>query len=104
MKLHDPVFSTDVILSTGKIDGEPLAGYVQTEDETTRDGRIFRRYHIHIEDPHDFYTLLHESTHLVRRIMTDRGIPFTPENDEVIAYLQTYWFKRLWRRLSTFGS
>lgn len=73
-----------------------LKGYVELLDYTKEDSTVERSYIIRIEE-NDFYTLAHECIHLVRHILTDRGIPFTPENDEIIAYYHGYWLKRLWR-------
>jgi len=111
-KLYDPVFIADVILITGdwndikmhgqmlNPDGALLSGSVSVIETKNKLGQIQREYLIHIEDPKDFYTLLHETVHLVKTIFTDRGIPFTVENDEMIAYYQSFWFKKLWRILS----
>lgn len=99
MSLYEPIFAVTVILSTGNLES-PLNAFVQTEDHTDKNGRVTRKYRVHIEDKKDFYGLLHETVHLVKRIMVDRGIPFNAKNDEVIAYLQTYWFKKLWRKLN----
>jgi hypothetical protein len=60
----------------------------------------YKYYIIWIENKKDFYTLFHESIHLVRRIMVDRNVPFNETNDEFIAYYETFWFKKLWRIMS----
>lgn len=112
IKLYEPVFTADVTFIYGgsvddltnwykkkKIvsDQDPkLLGYVELVDYTKKDKTIERSYIIRIEE-NDFYTLSHECIHLVRHILDDRGIPFRPENDEVVAYYHTYWLKRLWR-------
>lgn len=111
-RLEEPVFLADVWFLYGgtveevknwykkkKItsDFDPkLQGYVELLDFTKDDGTVERSYILRIEE-NDFYTLSHECLHLVRHILTDRGVPFRPENDEVIAYYQGYWLKRLWR-------
>ena len=111
-KLYDPVFLADVTFLYGgsisdltswynkkKItsDCDPkLQGYVELLDYTKKDKTVERSYIIRIEEK-DFYTLSHECIHLVRHILDDRGIPFSPQNDEVIAYYHNYWLKRLWR-------
>ena len=74
-----------------------LSGSVTFIDVVKDDGRKSRDYLIVVEDKKDFYALLHEVTHLVTHILCDRGIPYTRENTESIAYFTTWWFKRLWR-------
>lgn len=44
-------------------------------------------------------TLIHECLHLVKRILTDRGIPYNETNDELMAYYQDYWFGTIWKYL-----
>jgi hypothetical protein len=57
-------------------------------------------YVIWIEDKKDFYTLFHENVHLVKRLFTDRKVPFNGNNDEMVAYYLTFWFKKLWRLMN----
>lgn len=96
-KFYDKVYFADVVLSVGKQKGV-LSGFTQVETKN-KNGEIFVCYHIHIDDPKDFYGLMHECVHLVKHIFIDRGIPFSAENDEAIAYYMMYWFKMLWRAL-----
>ncbi len=96
-KFYDKVYFADVVLSTGKYEGV-LSGFTQKETKETKKGTLVQ-YHIHIDDSKDFYGLMHECIHLVKHIFIDRGIPFTSENDEGIAYYMMYWFKTLWRAL-----
>lgn len=51
-----------------------------------------------LENKKDFYTLMHESVHLVRTIFEQLGITTDLSvEDEMFAYYQIYWFKTLWR-------
>lgn len=46
----------------------------------------------------DFYVLMHETLHLVVAIFEAKGINVNLANEEeVIAYYQSYWFRKLWR-------
>lgn len=53
---------------------------------------------IWIRDTRDFYTLLHETTHLVLRIFKQKGVllDFTDDHEHFTYYLE-FWFKNLWR-------
>jgi len=109
-KIYEPVFGVQVIFANGifeqvkkrfkkyKYDESyaKLAGSVTFLD-TEEKGKKYRDYLIHIEDPKDFYCLLHEVVHLVVHIFTDRGVEYSEHNNELIAYYQTFWFKKLWR-------
>lgn len=72
-------------------------GFVQAIDQKEKTGEIFREYLIYLEDKDDFYTLLHESVHLVNHILRDRNAFYNWDKDELFAYYQTYWFKKIWR-------
>jgi len=55
-------------------------------------------YIVWLVHPDDFYVLLHETVHLIRYIFEERGIGTDLEyNDEVIAFYQMFWFRKLWR-------
>jgi hypothetical protein len=46
----------------------------------------------------DFYVLMHETLHLVVAIFEAKGINVNLANEEeVIAFYQSYWFRKLWR-------
>lgn len=115
--LYEPIFGVDVTFATECSSSElekwlkkkrrtsfaedsnydSLAGSVTFLDEVDKKGRKTREYLVVVEGKKDFYTLLHECHHLATHIMIDRMIPVNENNDEVAAYLQTYWFKQLWR-------
>lgn len=114
-RLHDKVFIADVLflISTPKeyeawkkkvkltglesLGEEMCEGLSFKMDKTLTDGAIERDYVIWIDVAANFYTLLHETTHTVIKILDDRGIVWTKEDHEVLVYYQNYWFKRLWR-------
>lgn len=55
-------------------------------------------YLLWLEDCTDFYALLHETVHLVKLTLEDRGMNTNLSNeDEVFAYYQMFWFRKLWR-------
>jgi hypothetical protein len=48
--------------------------------------------------------LVHELSHLVMFILSDKGVPIAIENTEAFAYYQEYWFNeitRAWRKHPT---
>jgi len=53
-----------------------------------------------VEDKDSFYSMIHETVHLVRQIFEITGMPFTSDNDEVIAYYQNYWVRKFWNKMS----
>ena len=92
IRVYEPIFSAEVEVRYTRNAGQ-LAAYVETELQPT--GAPL--YVMYLTDHRDFYTLIHECIHLVKRIFADRGIPFNAENDEAIAYCQTWWVQTLWR-------
>ena len=49
----------------------------------------------------DFYALLHETVHLTTEALAEKAINTELiTGDEVFAYYQAYWFRRLWRFFS----
>jgi len=59
-----------------------------------------RRLLVWVETKNDWDAMVHETVHLVKRIFEIMGIPFTPENDEIIAYYQNYWVRTFWHKMS----
>jgi len=113
-KITDDTFIAEVYLVTGddlekyyqkkavdegRQKPDELDGFVQRIDLREKNA-LFREYLIYIEDEANFYTLLHETVHLVNQILVDRNIWYDPKIDELFAYYQTYWFKRLWRAIN----
>lgn len=93
IKFYEPFLYANIEISFAK--DKILKG---STNQYEKDGIVY--YTLQLEDSKDFYTLMHECLHLTNRVFTDRGIPFNAENDEVIAYYQSYWFKRIWRRIN----
>jgi len=59
-----------------------------------------RRILIWIEKSDDYNGMVHETIHLVKRVFEIMGVPFTAENDEIIAYYQNYWVRTFWHKMS----
>lgn len=102
--LYEPMLFANVIFLIGryqeldeeyKSDCAGLQGAVFLEDKTIKAGKV-RDYVVWIEKPNAFYTLMHETIHLVKHIFRDRGIPFNEWNDEIIAYYHAYFFRKMW--------
>jgi len=55
-----------------------------------------------VKDEVDYYSMVHETLHLVKRIFELKNIPFDSENDEMIAYYQGYWVRKFWNKMSKF--
>jgi hypothetical protein len=77
-----------------------LEGFVQAIDINEKEGVTLRDYVICLDNKKNFYTLLHESVHLVNHILRDRNAYYDWHKDETFAYYQTYWFKRIWREIN----
>ena len=91
-KFYDCLFMAKVLVTTGDEFHSP--GFDAYTDTEVKDG--VRRYHVHLDDSRDFYTLVHECCHLVHRIFRDRDMELS---EEVLAYYQTYWVKTIWREI-----
>ncbi len=116
-RFYEPIFFADVLLvtdcdlddlnkwlikkgfPTGQ-DDKKFSAYSTIFEMGLRGGSVQTIYFVWVSDKKDFYALLHETNHLTQKIISDRGIPYNPENTEVIAYLQDFWFKKLWRFMS----
>jgi len=99
-KFYDKIYFATVIVKVGEpLDKLRNAG-MTTLDIDNKKGGTKRYYLINLDNKKDFYSLMHECLHLVRRIFDDRGVEFRAENDEAIAYYFMYWFKQIWRRIN----
>jgi hypothetical protein len=58
------------------------------------------RYFIWVRLCEDIAVLVHECIHLAYRVLEDRGIKISQENDEVLAYYHGYLFKTLWNEMT----
>lgn len=93
LKFYDRIYCAAVELQIGK-----QKGLFSCSVETVMDGE-YPVYVMKLSNKNDFYGLVHESLHLVKSIFRDRQIPFTPENDETIAYYQSWWVRKLWHEM-----
>lgn len=50
-------------------------------------------------DHNSIYEVTHEIIHLCKSVFVGCGVPFTPENEEGIAYYQGFWLKKIWNDL-----
>lgn len=96
----DDIFSAIVVVRIENTGEERYQALVRAEEKKDKKGNLILRHVMILENRKDFYTLMHECLHLVKGIFVDRGIPFSAENDEAVAYYQEYWFKRIWREIS----
>ena len=55
-----------------------------------------------ILDSTAFYSMVHETVHLVQDIFEITGIPFDANNQEIIAYYQNFWVRKFWNKMSKF--
>ena len=99
-----PIFGVSVSVS---IDPESAfkskgAGAVTStvKSECISDGSNKTAFIIWISDGKNWYYLVHECLHLVRKIFQHVGIPFNSINHELIAYYQTYWVKTIWEGIN----
>ena len=108
-----PIFKVDVCLNLGTIDREkpPVifnAEYIPKEDSIAEctaienDKKTILAFHVWVKDKTDYYSMVHETLHLVEYILSKKGIPFNSENQELIAYYQGYWVRKFWNKMSKF--
>ena len=104
--LEDNVFGVDVLAFSGTKDQikkrcvELESDYKPGESTLGVCRRLSnsRGFLVWLSDPQDFYSLLHETVHLVRMVFEDRGVNTDLRNeDETFAYYQMFWFRELWR-------
>lgn len=79
---------------------DKTAGSVTVLEDIDKKGVKTILYLLVCEDKKGFYTLIHETHHLATRIMENVGVPVNEHNDEIAAYLQTYYFKLFWRYMN----
>lgn len=96
----EPVFHATIVVRIETPTDPYFQALVTVQEKKNKNGTLHTRYLLQMEDQKDFYTLGHECLHLTKSIFRDRGIPFTAENDEVIAYYQEHLVKTLWRQLN----
>lgn len=95
---YDNVFNATFGIEIGNLSDEHFDAETEVQEKTFKN-RTWVRYIARLQNKNDFYALIHETLHLVKNIFNDRKIPFTAENHEIIAYYQTYLFKKLWRSI-----
>lgn len=108
-KFYDKVFVVDVTALSGK--REEVNKWLKKQgsdyelDEGVEGFCRFEKgkpYWIYVSNPKDFYTLLHETTHLIGMITERNGVGSClmkneSEVDDTLAYYLAYWFRELWR-------
>ena len=108
-----PIFKVDVCLNLGEINKEKPpkifnAEYIPKEDSLaectiiTNDNGVELAYHVWIKDKTDYHSMVHETVHLVEYILKKKNIPFSSENQELIAYYQNYWVRKFWNKMGKF--
>lgn len=53
-------------------------------------------YIIWVRNLNDTQTLVHEVLHLTYKILDDRGVVLSNDNNEAVAYYLSFWFKKLY--------
>jgi len=111
-----PIFGVEVCLNLGEIDKDnpPTifgAEYTPNGDSSAETTTIISEkngekievgYHVWVKDKTDYHSMVHETLHLVKRILDKKGIPFDGDNEELIAYYQGYWVRKFWHKMSKF--
>lgn len=57
------------------------------------------QYLLWVRESDDIAVLAHECVHLAIRILHDRGVVVTVDNDEPLAYYHNYLFRILWNEM-----
>lgn len=96
---YDKVFNATIGIEIAKPSRDVFDAESGIEEKQVKGGTL-RRYVVTLQNRKDFYALIHETIHVVKNVFTDRGIPFTAENHEMIAYYQSYLFETLWRAIN----
>lgn len=102
--LSDDVFIVDVYAITGtREEAQAFLNKNGVEKILGGDGCCYtlpenKGFVLWVMHPNDFYVLMHETLHLVVAIFEAKGINVNLANEEeVIAYYQSFWFRKLWR-------
>lgn len=74
--------------------------YLYAEGTDKNGNSLGGEHFIWINGKDNYYTLTHECLHLVKGVCEALSIPFDKDNDELVAYYQEYWVRRLWRVVS----
>ena len=102
-EIVDPVFGVRVVVIVGGSEVEICQQWQDlTEDPLTPDGSLSfvvqaKSGHVLVwlsDDPDDEH-LVHEAVHIATCTMRSRRIPIKASNEEIIAYLTTYWYTQL---------
>ena len=95
-----PIFRIEVWLCMGN--KEKDEGYSASVGTVTKDSGDIDHITVWIEKPDNYNDMVHETIYLTKRIFEIVSIPFTAENDEIIAYYQNYWVRKFWNKMSKF--
>lgn len=102
-ELSDPIFGMKVVVIVGGSEVEICAQWQDlTDDPLTPDGSygfVVQGKDGHLlvwlaEKPSDG-VIVHEATHLAIATMRSRRIPIKASNEEIVAYLTSYWYSQL---------
>jgi len=66
------------------------------------DKSITKGFLVWLKEKDDYYGMVHETVHLVKRIFEAMQIPFNEDNHEIIAYYQNYWVRKFWDKMCKF--
>ena len=100
-KFYEPVFQAEIEVTIGKKNSDDkFDAYVEDVDVKDKSGVWIAHYHLHLDNRKDFYSLIHETLHLVEHIFDGRELPFNKKTDEFIAYYQTFLFRTIWRKIN----
>lgn len=53
-----------------------------------------------VKDRKDFYTLLHEVSHLCVKVFDLSNMEINPHTTEAFAFYHEFWFRKLWRLMN----
>lgn len=99
-EFYEEVLHVNVLVEVGKVlSDDRRDAEMVVEEKKTKDGTEVR-YVIKLTNKKQFYSLVHESLHLVRHVFVDRDIPFNKYNHETIAYYQEAIVKKIWRLIN----
>jgi len=97
-----PIFRIEIRLYVGKKPPHIENCYSACCDTVVKDDDSLDHILVWVEKPDNYNDMVHETLHLTARIFELVNIPFTSENDEIIAYYQNYWVRKFWHKMSNF--
>ena len=93
------VFDTDITYLEGEL-SDDLRPIIEGKDSYKNKGitiKLKERYIIWVENPDDISSMVHESFHVVCKVLDERGIHLNSSTEEIYAYTLGYVINQIKR-------